>query len=487
MCSVRGIGVAESASTSTSSRSCRSSSFCATPNRCSSSTITRPRSFGITSRERTRCVPMRTSTLPRGKVAEDPLRVRGRPEARDHLHADGEVAVARAERVPVLLGEDRRRREHQRLLAVDRDGERGADRDLRLAEADVAADEPVHRVRRLEVLLDRLDRALLILRLAVRELRLEPLQPLVLDAELHARGVLPLRVETEQVAGELADTLPRTRLDPVPGLAAELRERGRSRVGADVAGDLADLLVRDVEPVVAAKAEKEVVARDAGDGLRLEAEQVADAVVLVHDVVARPQVCERLERPAHARVVAPRRRACGTPACPGAGRGRARARRSRGARARRRTRPRARGAATRPPRAAAPRRGAAGSGCAVPRRGARNATTTRLPALTSAFSSFSASASPRAASAGFCASNENGWPCGSRPSSVDPFRRKSSRPNSSRQTARTSSGSQTRSGGASSSGTRSFGTSVLGIERVDSAARPPGTRARRRPGAAHAA
>ena len=39
MCSVRGIGVALSVSTSTSSRSDFSSSFCATPKRCSSSRI----------------------------------------------------------------------------------------------------------------------------------------------------------------------------------------------------------------------------------------------------------------------------------------------------------------------------------------------------------------------------------------------------------------------------------------------------------------
>ena len=67
MCSVRGIGVAESASTSTSSLSERSSSFCATPNRCSSSRITSPRSFGITSRLSTRCVPTSTSILPASK------------------------------------------------------------------------------------------------------------------------------------------------------------------------------------------------------------------------------------------------------------------------------------------------------------------------------------------------------------------------------------------------------------------------------------
>ena len=67
-------------------------------------------------------------------------------------------------------------------------------------------------------------------------------------------------------------------------------------VGADVARDLPDLLVRDVEAVVAPEGEEEVVARDARDGLRLEAEQLADAVVLVDDVVARAQVGEALQR-----------------------------------------------------------------------------------------------------------------------------------------------------------------------------------------------
>ena len=109
-------------------------------------------------------------------------------EARDHLDPHREVAVAVAERVPVLLREDRRRHEHQHLLAGDRDRERGAQRDLGLAEADVAADEPVHRARRLEVLLDRLDRARLVLGLAVGELGLEPLDPLLLDVVGDARA-----------------------------------------------------------------------------------------------------------------------------------------------------------------------------------------------------------------------------------------------------------------------------------------------------------
>jgi hypothetical protein len=53
--------------------------------------------------------------------------------------------------------------------------------------------------------------------------------------------------------------------------------------------------VRNVEPVLAAEGELQVIARDTGDLPCLEAEQLADAVVLVDDVVARPQLGERLE------------------------------------------------------------------------------------------------------------------------------------------------------------------------------------------------
>ena len=195
----------------------------------------------------------------------------------------------------MLLGEDRRRREEQNLAAVDGDGERGAHGNLGLAEADVAADEPVHRPRRLEVLLHRLDRAPP--GPASRDKGSSPRAAAATRSrvERDALAGLALRVELDQVAGELADGLARPRLERLPGLAAELRERGRRGVGADVSRDLAELLVRDVEAVLAAEGEQEVVARDAGDRLRLEPEQPADAVILVHDVVAGAEVGERLQ------------------------------------------------------------------------------------------------------------------------------------------------------------------------------------------------
>ena len=59
----------------------------------------------------------------------------------------------------VLLGEHRRRHEHGDLFAEFHGLERRTNRKLRLAETDVAADEPIHRAMPAHVLLDELERA----------------------------------------------------------------------------------------------------------------------------------------------------------------------------------------------------------------------------------------------------------------------------------------------------------------------------------------
>ena len=62
--SVRGIGVALSVSTSTLIFSFFIASLACTPKRCSSSTISRPRSLNLTPSCSSRCVPMTQSTSP---------------------------------------------------------------------------------------------------------------------------------------------------------------------------------------------------------------------------------------------------------------------------------------------------------------------------------------------------------------------------------------------------------------------------------------
>src|SRR5439155_19627864 len=104
--------------------------------------------------------------------------------------------------------------------------------------------EAVHGPGRLEVLLHGLDRPLLVLGLAVLEARLEPLEQIVGEVEGDSLRLLATCVKREELTGELADRLARAGLEELPGAAAQLRERGRLGVGADVARDLADLLVR---------------------------------------------------------------------------------------------------------------------------------------------------------------------------------------------------------------------------------------------------
>ena len=53
---------------------------------------------------------------------------------------DRQMREARGEILMMLAGEKRRRHDHRHLLAFDRSGEGGAQRNLGLAEADIAAD-----------------------------------------------------------------------------------------------------------------------------------------------------------------------------------------------------------------------------------------------------------------------------------------------------------------------------------------------------------
>ena len=175
-----------------------------------------------------------------------------------------------------------------------------AQRHLGLAVADVAADQAVHRPRLLHVRLDLLDRVELVRRLAVRERVLEVELPLAVGRERVTGAPLALRVEVDQLARQRLRGAPGAQLHLLPGLAAELRQRRVARARADVAGDLVELVARHEDAVAVLVLELEVVARHAADRLRLEAGEAGDAVVLVNDRVAGPEVGERRDRGAAA-------------------------------------------------------------------------------------------------------------------------------------------------------------------------------------------
>ena len=229
MFSVRGIGVAVIVSTSTRLRICLIRSLCATPKRCSSSTTSRPRSRNCTSFDSRRCVPTMISTLPAARsssVSFCSALVRKRLTMSMRT---GNAAKRFLQRLEVLEREHGRRREDRDLLAVHHRLERRAHRDFGLAVADVAAQQAIHRRRRLHVALDVGDRRLLIGRQLPLEGVLELLLPVRVGAEGMARDRLARGVELQQLLGHVAHGLLDARLRLLPRRAAELVERRARR------------------------------------------------------------------------------------------------------------------------------------------------------------------------------------------------------------------------------------------------------------------
>ena len=178
MCSVRGIGVAVIVSTSTVGRSAFSRSFTSTPNRCSSSMITRPRLWKLHVGRRQPVRADHDVERPVGRPLDDLALLLRRAEPRERGDLERKLGHPRGERAAMLLGQHRRRHQHGHLVAgVDR-LERRAHRQLRLAEADVAAQQPIHRPRLLHVVLDGVDRRELVGRFLVGKRGVELALPL---------------------------------------------------------------------------------------------------------------------------------------------------------------------------------------------------------------------------------------------------------------------------------------------------------------------
>src|SRR5207237_2247237 len=107
----------------------------------------------------------------------DRLLLGARAETREQLDRDRKGGEPPLESAVVLVREDRRRREESDLLAVEHRLEGRPHGDLRLAVADVAAEEPIHRLALLHVALDVRDRLSLVRSLLVLEGVLELLLP----------------------------------------------------------------------------------------------------------------------------------------------------------------------------------------------------------------------------------------------------------------------------------------------------------------------
>ena len=214
-------------------------------------------------------------------------------------NVDGELAHPFGERVEVLLREQRGRHQYRHLLAVLDRLEGRPDRDLGLAVADVAADEPVHRYRLFHVRLDIFDRGQLVRRLGVGERVLQLALPRGVGPERVPPRVLAGRVELDQLGRDLPYRLARPSLGLLPVGAAHLVQGGA--LPADVAGQLVQGIGRGEQPVARLAPlawrvlDDQVFAIGAVDGALDHLHVAADAVLFVHHVVARTQF-QRVDR-----------------------------------------------------------------------------------------------------------------------------------------------------------------------------------------------
>ena len=163
-----------------------------------------------------------------GELLDGGLQFLGGIEARKHRDAHGKRREAALEGFEMLKREHSGGREHGHLLAVAQRFERGAHGDFGFAEADVAAQQAVHGMRRFHVALDLLGGAELVLGLGELEGVFEFALPVGIGREGEAFGHAALGVELQQLIGHVAHFGFDAGFARGPGGAAEPVERRRA-------------------------------------------------------------------------------------------------------------------------------------------------------------------------------------------------------------------------------------------------------------------
>ena len=199
----------------------------------------------------------------------------------------------------MLVGEDSGRHEYGHLLVVADRLEGCPDGHLGLAEPDIATDQAVHRSLALHVGLYLGCRLLLVGRILIDEAGFQLMLQETVGAVGKALLLSPFGIEQDQVAGDVLDLRLRALLHLFPGAGAQLAQLGwLARVFALVFGELMKRVDADEDNIV--------VLVDQLDGLLClavylranQSPELADAVIDVHNVVARGELVQFLERKA---------------------------------------------------------------------------------------------------------------------------------------------------------------------------------------------
>ena len=180
-----------------------------------------------------------------------------RAKAAKHFDSHGVIEHPLAENFEVLLREHRRRCQDRDLFAVHHRFKRRANCDFGFSEADVAANETVHRARAFHVDLRLDDRSQLIGRFAKWKRMLELDLPSRVGSEDVAGLGLALSLQGQHFAGVIKDRGDRIFLGPCPFDVGQRTEQRRFFADADVTRNKIRLLERHIEFRFVRKLERE--------------------------------------------------------------------------------------------------------------------------------------------------------------------------------------------------------------------------------------
>ena len=218
-------------------------------------------------------------------AALDLCRILGGHHARQLGHLHRQALETLGERAEMLSCEQSGRHHDGHLCAGHGNCECGTQRDLGLAEADIAADEPVHRLSCRQILKNIGNGAKLVVGFGEREAGAE-LVPRAFRG-CHRNGIAhaPFGGNADEFACHVAYTLLHARLARLPACAAQFVERHTLRLAAE-AGEKFDVLDGKKQLFAAVVDQPETVMRCGADAKRFQPIIAADAVILVHDEVA---------------------------------------------------------------------------------------------------------------------------------------------------------------------------------------------------------
>src|SRR5689334_879991 len=220
-----------------------------------------------------------------GETRPHLCKLRGRNEPRGLRYVHREAAKPLRERLEVLARQQCRWYDHSHLLATDRRKEGCAQSDLGLAEADVAANETVHRTSRSKVLDRCVDGRELIIGFLIGKARAELVISTRADRQTRRFPQLSFRGNLDQLTRDFADTALHPRFARLPVAAAETVEVDGCLLRA-VARQQINVLNRQIKLGALRVMNLQTIVGSAGSLDRLQSRKATYAVVDVHYEIA---------------------------------------------------------------------------------------------------------------------------------------------------------------------------------------------------------